>query len=96
MAEKRRPGRTSSTSEGVDPLAGSHPRRGPAAFRTGADAAGTGAAPPPADDAELDRRDRRQSRKRKAPGPDKTGTAPQPTRRRPADPPPSDPAPAED
>ena len=87
MAEQRRKGRTSGTSEGADPLAGSHSRDRPAASPAG---------PPPADDAELDRRDRGQSRRRKAPGPDKAGPAPKPTRRRPDDPPPSDPAPAED
>jgi hypothetical protein len=91
MADERPPGRTSGTAEGVDPLAGSHPRRRPghAPASAGADAA-------PADDAELDRRDRGQSRQRKAPGPVKAGAAPKPARRGPDDPPPSDPAPAVD
>ena len=91
MTEQRRKGRTSGTSEGVDPLAGSHTRHRPAAL-----SAGAAAAPPPADDAELDRRDRGQSRRRKAPGPEKAGPAPKPTRRPTDDAPPSDPAPAED
>ena len=94
MTTKRRAGTTSRTSEGVDPVAGTHSagrrraRQDPVARTTAA-----AAAPDSPDPAELDRRDRRKSTRRKAPGPDKQPTAQARPTAPPADsPPPSDPA----
>lgn len=96
MTAKRRVGEVRATDEGRDDLAGSHPgshattgRRSPRTTRVDA------AAAEPAPDAarpDLDSRERRQSKNRKAAGPSKARTetshpkAPPPTA-----PPPSDP-----
>jgi hypothetical protein len=87
MAERRRAGRPTTTNEGVDPIAGAHPQQRPRGLGDGADDVA-----PPVSPAELDRRDGRQSRRRKAPGPDKGGPPPQPRRRGGDESPPSDPA----
>lgn len=90
MVAKRRTGRTSGTSEGVDPIAGVHARKRSRTFRDAADRVDASA---PVGPDELDDRERRQSRRRKPPGPDRSGTAPEPRRRSSDEPPPSDPAP---
>ncbi len=98
MTAKRRSGDERGTTEGVDDLAGVHAgtrRTGSKALRDGAASAALAeglpgaAAPPPAD---RDRREHRQSSRRKAPGPTKAPTqGAEPTAPPPGAPPPSDP-----
>lgn len=101
MTTKRRVGEQRSTDEGVDDLGGSHAtstrharqraRADAAADAAVAEGLPAGEAVTP-DSVELDRRDRRKSRSRKASGPMKAPTdAATPTAPAPTAPPPSDP-----
>jgi hypothetical protein len=86
MGKKRKAGQTRATYDGVDEHAGAHSRR---RRRVAKSEDATADRPDPTD---LDRRDRRQSSKRKAAGPTRAPTAEaRPTGPAPSAPPPTDP-----
>lgn len=88
MTTKRRAGSTQATGEGVDSLAGAHPRaragrdrphEGAVARAEAAERLPAGAGPDlgePVSDRQLDQRDRQQSATRKKPGPKPPETPP--------------------